>query len=394
MRLKRAAIFFVLLFAVVWTSCGGSSNNSTSTVSGIKDRALFDNTVNGAVNILNIDVYPAQLFQTTPANLSVPERMLRASDRSFVLIYDDSAFTLSIFNSAQETVTSTLNLNYHTDSFVMSSDNKSAYAAVPNNPEFNAPPGVVLTFDLTTGSSGAQIPIPGARRVSISGDNKKLLAFSDSSDSVYYVDLTASTFKAVTVPGFNRPYAAVFSSDNTTAYVLNAGTENSGSSAPSVQVLTFPSSGAPVAGASLPVGGATIGYLNGSTLYVAGNDLTKPAGSQGTISVVDVSNMTLTSSTQIADGLHDGLAAYSGKLWIGSSGCSTSSCLSIYDTGSKTAKLGSIAGDVTALTPAASSGWMYVMEGGQLYQYDPNSLSVISPYQILGQGWDIKLLDQ
>ena len=391
--LKRAALFLAVVCAAILTSCG-SSNNSSTTVSNFKDRALYDNTESGGAYILNIDTVPPTPFASASASLVTPEQMYRSADRSLVLIYDDAAFSISVFNSAQETVTSTLNLDYHSESIEMSSDAKRAYAAVPNNPELNAPPGAVLSFDLTTGNAGAQIAVPGARRIALSGDNNTLLVFADNDNSVYYIDLTATTLKAVAVSGFNHPYTAYFSSDNATAYVLNCGTECSGTVAPSVQPLAL-STTAQTAGTAVPVPGATVGYLNGTTLYVAGNDLTQPAGQQGVMTTLNVSNMTVTGTTAIGDGLHNKIAAYSNKLWIGSGTCTTSNCLSIVDLTANTATIGTTTGNVTGFAPAPSSGWMYVMQGGQLYQYDPNALSTPTmPIDIVGQGWDIKLLDQ
>ncbi len=390
--MKRAAIFFAVLCAAFWSSCGGSSNNSTTQVSHIKDRALFDNSVLGRVNILNIDTTPPQLYVTTVASLSTPQKMYLAPDRSYVLIYDDSSFTLTYFSSAQETTLASLNLNYHTDSVVLSSDGKHAYAAIPQNPEANpTPPGAVLTFDLTTGGAGVQIPVPGGRRVAISGDDKSLLVFADDSDSVWYVDLSATTIKAVEVPGFNRPYTAYFASDNKTAYVLNCGTECSGSAAPSVQPLTV-SPTAQTPGTPIPVPGATVGLLNGTTLSVAGNDLTKPSGSQGVFSNVDVSSGAVSGITSIPDGLHTLMTSFNNTIFIGSSNCSTTNCLALIASGK--AIIPTTTGNVTAITPAPKKNWVYVMEGGELYQFDPASGSYQMPYDVVGQGWDIKLLDQ
>jgi hypothetical protein len=397
--LKRAAFFFVVFSAVLWSSCGGSNNSSSSTVSNIKDRALFDNAASTAstgspsVGILDIDTTPPRLWSTSVASLSNPEQMLIAPDRSFVLIYDDRQFNLTIFNSAQEKTTGTLSLNYHSDSIVMSADGKAAYAAVPNNPEQNSVPGAVLSFNLTNGTGGAQIPIPGARRVALSPDGKSLLVFVDNVNTIYYVNLAATTLTAVPIAGFNQPYTAVFAGDNQTAYVLNCGEECSGSTPPSVQPVTITPT-AQTVGTPLPVPGATTAYLNSSTLYVAGNDLTQPAGSQGVLSVINTSNMTLTSSTAIADGLHNKIASFANKLWIGSWNCTTTNCLSIYDLSSNTATIGTSTGNVTAMTPAPVKQWIYVVQGGEIYQYDPNTLTHTIPFDVVGQAWDIKLLDQ
>ena len=390
MLLKRASIFFIVLLASLWVSCGGSGNGSTNQVSGIKDRALFDNAESGEVNILNIDVNPLAVFQTSTI-LTTPQEMILSADKTFVLIYDDSAFSISIFNSSQETTTGTVAVNYHTDSIVLAADGKHAYAAVPNAPEQNAPAGVVLTYDITNAANGAQVPVPGARRLALSPDGKSLLVFADNDDNVYYIDLTATSFKVVTIPGFNSPYTAYFASDNTTAYVLNCGTECSGGAAPSVQKLTV-SPTAQTPGASVPVPGATVGLLDSNNLYVAGNDVTQPAGSTGVLTTVNVSSMTAGAPTAIADGLHKKIVSFGSKLWIASWHCSTNKCLSIASGGS--AKIGPTTGDVTAITPSPVKGWVYIMQGGELYQYDPSTLNETSPYDIIGQGWDVKLLDQ
>lgn len=390
--MKRAAIFPLLLLAGLSISCGSSNNGSTQ-VSNIKDRALIDNSVSGAVNILNIDTNPVTPYISPVAALSNPQQMILSSDKAFVLIYDDGAFTIAVFNTKSEQVGATVAVNYHTDSIVLASDNKHAYAAVPNVPQQSTPYGAVLSYDLTTATPGAQVAVPGARRLAISPDAKSLLVFADNDNNVYYIDLTATSLKAVTIPGFNNPYTAVFSSDSSTAYVLNCGTECSGTAAPSVQKLTV-SPTAQTVGASVAVAGATVGLLDGSNLYVAGNDTTQPVGSQGAFTTVNVTNMTASAPVAIGDGLHKKMVEYGGKLWIGSWNCTTNKCLSIAPTGGGAATIGPTNGNVTAITPAPVKNWVYVMQGGELYQYDPSALTEISPYDIVGQGWDIKLLDQ
>jgi DNA-binding beta-propeller fold protein YncE len=258
---------------------------------------------------------------------------------------------------------------------------------------------VVLTYNLANAANGAQVPVPGARRLAISPDGKSLLVFADNDNNVYYIDLTATSLKSVTIPGFNSPYTAYFASDNTTAYVLNCGTECSSGTAPSVQKLSV-SPTAQTVGGTVPVPGATVGLLDGSTLYVAGNDTTLAFGRQGVFTKVDVSAMTAGTPTAIADGLHNKMVSFGGQLWIGSSGCSTDKCLSIVPPSGGAATIGSTSGGVTAITPSSLKGWVYVMQGadhnnGELYQYDPNNLkNPTSPYDIVGSGWDIKLLDQ
>ena len=397
MLLKRAGLLFVVVCAIFWTSCGSSSSSSNSTISNIKDRLLFDNAVNGGLFILDIDTNPPTLYQRTVGSLSAPQQMLRAPDRSFVLIYDDSAFSLSIFNSAQETITATLPINHHTDSIVMTTDGKHAYAAVPDAPQTNPPTGAVISYDLTTGNAGSQIAVPDARRLALSSDGKSMLVFTDTGDTFYYIDLSATKLTAVPITGatLHRPYSAVFASDNTTAYVLNCGTECSDANPPSVQAVTV-SPKAQTLGASVVVPGATVALLDGSTLSVAGNDLTKAIGSQGVFTTVNVSNMTVSATAAIPDGLHTLMTSFNSKTWIGSSNCTTTNCLAIVD--GATVTVPASTGNVTALRPAPKKNWMYVVQGtvagAEIYNFDADKLTFTIPYDVIGQAWDVALLDQ
>ena len=85
---------------------------------------------------------------------------------------------------------------------------------------------------------------------------------------IYPLLVNLSTPTTATVPGFDRPVNAVFSADGSTAYILNCGPEcGSGSASASVQTLDMATL---TLGTPIPVDGATIGWLSGSTLYVAG----------------------------------------------------------------------------------------------------------------------------
>src|SRR5260370_37315715 len=87
------------------------------------------------------------------------------------------------------------------------------------------------------------------------------------------------------VLGFDDPVFAVFTSDDSTAYVLNCGLECGGTtasvSAVSVSLKTITT--------TVSVPAARIGLLNGTTLYVAGT----MSGSEQ-LSAVNVSSMTPT----------------------------------------------------------------------------------------------------
>ena len=75
--------------------------------------------------------------------------------------------------------------------------------------------------------------------------------------------------------------------------------------------------------ATVPVGGASVGLLNGTTLYVAGSPV--PPGTASTFDAVNVSNMTrfTANSVPISDGFHTTMAlTQNNKLYIGANQCS------------------------------------------------------------------------
>ena len=146
----------------------------------------------------------------------------------------------------------------------------------------------------------------------------------------------------------------------------------------------------PTAGAAVPVDGATIGYLTGTTLYVAGNSPTNSACTGettaattcGRLDFVDLSSMTVTGSAVITDGYHDRIdMPLNGQLFVGSQGCTNvgnvnnpqgevRGCLSIYDTLNASVVIPPDNGDVTGLQSFSTRDVEYVAEGGNLRVYD------------------------
>jgi hypothetical protein len=189
----------------------------------------------------------------------------------------------------------------------------------------------------------------------------------------------------------------VFSSDGNTAYVLNCGAECGGTQA-SVQILNMAAT-PPTAGASVPVNGATIAFLNGSTLYVAGNSPTNSlctgettaATTCGRLDLVNLNSMTVTSSAVITDGYHDRIdMGNGGRLFIGSMNCTNignvnnvagevRGCLSIYNTPNASVVIPPDNGDVTGLQSFNNRYVEYVAEGGNLRVYDLFTDALLPP---------------
>jgi hypothetical protein len=220
------------------------------------------------------------------------------------------------------------------------------------------------------------------------------------------------------VAGFDRPVYAVFSSDGSTAYVLNCGPQcGSSTASASVQILNM----SPLTiGASVPVDAATIGLLNGATLYVAGTSPTnnKCTGQTtgatvcGRLDTVDLGSMTITGSAVITDGYHDRIdISANGQLYIGSHTCTNignvnspsgevRGCLSIFNTTNGNVIIPPDNGDVTGLQSFTTRFVEYVAEGGNLRVYDTDlNALLINDYittgtiVIQGQVVDVKAVD-
>ncbi|MFZ0230473.1 MAG: hypothetical protein WAL41_26815, partial [Mycobacterium sp.] len=289
------------------------------------------------------------------------------------------------------------------------------------------------------GTITGEIDIPAVQYLSINNGGDRILAFSSTPDTVdppctsldpcslfVVTPSNLGTSNPVVVPipsvvsgntdSLDHPVQAFFSSDDTTAYVVNCGAECGGTQA-SVQTLdmttTPPTPGtSPVSCTSgrclglMNVAAGSEALVNGSTMYLAGTPYSAPPNSSpsftcegaagetlncGTLSIVNLSNLAVTASgIAITDGYHNRIAmGANGQLFIGATTCTeisnateTRGCLSIYNT--LTTANGSVPaggvvippvnGDVTGIQPIATRNVVYLVQGyptpgGSLYIY-------------------------
>ncbi len=349
--------------------------------------------------------------------------MAISPNRSTVLAFDSVSNSVEVVNAQRETQTGGIGLGGPTTSMVALTTG-FGYAAVPNAAFTSGPPpGAVEVMNLTAGGIAATLSVPGAQTLVASPDGTHILAFSNDSDVItviYPLLVNLSNPDTATVQGCAgcRPTYAVFSADSSTAYILNCGPECGGTSASaSVQTLnmTTLALGPPVA-----VDGATIGWLSGSTLYVAGTSTTNnactgkttAATTCGRLDLVDLGSMTVTSSDVITDGYHDRIdMSIDGQLFIGSHTCTNignvnnvqgevRGCLSIYNTANATIVIPPDNGDVTGFQSFTTRDVEYVVEGGNLRVYDTliDSLLIDSYIEtgtitITGYMIDVKAID-
>lgn len=430
-RLKRAVLVVaVLAFASVgFLSCGYSSSYYKPP-SGLSTRVLASQAVTssftfgGLIMINGKNDTRARVSEISAGN--TPGLMALSPTRNTLLAFDSSTRSVQVVNTVTETTSGGITLPGATTSMVIPSTTTIGYAAVPTALITGYPAGAIVKMDLSTGTS-IPIGVPNVQTVLSNPNGTQLLAFSNDLDNVSIIsplvavgpieqgcDNPAPNDVCVVVPGFDRPVSAIWSG-GTTAYVLNCGPECGGTQA-SVQILDL-STGPPTPGTSVPVDGATVAFLDGSTLYVAGNSPTShdcagqttAATTCGRLDIVDLGSMTVTGSVVITDGYHDRIDMSSnGQLYIGSHNCTNignvnnpngevRGCLSIFDTttpGNTTAVIPPDNGDVTGLLSFSTRKVEYVAQGGVLRIYDTTK-NVLQTTQvtIVGQVIDVKAID-
>ncbi len=416
-------------------SCGGSGTSTTgpngnvtvNAPSKLTNRAFITNAYSGNIQVVdsqndttayytvdfnnNTGITTTGGAPSSAVSISVGGSLtwsLLAPNDLETMVYSSSTNTLTFITNSTEVSSGSANLASYAVMGVYSADSNYVYLPVPTAAVTNSRPGavqVVATSSNTTygssNSSGgytariaASIPVPGARYAAISPDGNTLLVFANNSDTMYLVTPKATPPTVVAIPGFAGPVNAFFSSDSSTAYVINCGPE-CGSTAGPPSVMRFNLASQTVT-ATVPVGGASVGLLKGSTLYVAGY----PGGSTGTFDVVDVGAMTRTTANPVAigDGHHTLMAmSNNSKLYIGAVGCVNQSvgCLSIVDLGKVSLDgVSQPLGGVTGLQSIPNRNTMYAVEGGVLYIYDTTTGQLqATQIAFLGALYDVVQVD-
>jgi hypothetical protein len=441
---KRIALLPALLLVAGFSlvSCGGSGPTIAEPPSRLTTRVLASQTVSSPTafpGLVLIDGWiDARVRAAEIGAGNAPGLMAISPNRTTLLAFNwvVNSWTVGIVNTATETQTGTIVMPGPTTSMVVL-NNGFGYAAVPSAPFVNGPsPGAVIGMSLAVGGGiSATISVPNAQTVVASPDGSHLLVFNNSTQTTvilpYQIDQQTGSPVTITVPGFDSPVYGVFSADGNTAYILNCGAQCGGTQA-SVQVLNMSTTPPTIVGATIPVNGATVGFLSGSTLYVAGKGTptgplcasiagAAPTAAQycGTLDLVNLTTMQdpyyNNPATEIAitDGYHNRIdMSVNGQLFIGSYDCTNignvynpsgevRGCLSIYNTTNGAVVIPPDNGDVTGLQSFTTRDIEYVAEGGNLRVYDTLIDSLIPPNNYIETGTilitgyivDIKAID-
>jgi hypothetical protein len=437
---KRIALLPALLVLASFSlvACGGSSGPTISKPpSGNTTRVLASQSVASPTAFPGLVMIDGEIdSRIRGAEISAgssPGLMAISSNRTILLAYSSvvNNWTVGVIGTGREAETGSITLPGPTSSIVVL-DTGFGYTAVPSAPFTTGPsPGAVIVMNLESGNTIATISVPNAQTVVSSPDGSQLLVFNNSNTVTVMSPLLVNTGVPVTVTvgGFDSPVYGVFSADGTTAYILNCGPQCGGTQA-SVQILNMTTT-PPTVGATIPVNGATVGFLAGSTLYVAGKGTatgplcasipsagTTAATYCGTLDVVNLTTMqdpyynNPAAEIAITDGYHDRIdMSVNGQLFIGSYGCTNigdvynpqgevRGCLSIFNTTNGTVVIPPDNGDATGLQSFTTREVEYVAEGGNLRVYDTLTDSLLlSDYietgtiLITGDIIDVKAID-
>jgi hypothetical protein len=240
------------------------------------------------------------------------------------------------------------------------------------------------------------------------------LAFGDDIHTTVITTANVGTNApaVMAVPGFDHPVSAVFSPDDSKAYILECGPECGGSTA-AVTVLDLATN---AVGTRIPVSAATVGFLDGTTIFVAGTPPGTACGSEtaatscGELTAINAQTLTVNNASPIliSDGAHNLMVLTGdGQLYIGANHCTNINnpangstpaevrgCLSIFNSTDGTVTMPPDNGDVTGIQSIVSRNVVYVVEGNQLrvYSSTTNKLQT-TQIDIVGPAFDVKLAD-
>ena len=386
--LRFGAVFFSVVLLVLLSSCSGGSSPASQSVSGIRPRAFVSNSEAGIVQIVNAST--SVLDTANSINVGTePGLMALAPSRNFTLVFNSGDHSVSVVNNTTESQTATISLPSWTESMVISPDSTLGYVALPAANVLGGPAGVVDVLDLVNNRVRFTLNLPQAHWLVLNHSGNRLLVFSDNSNSVTVINpnqIGKGTY-STTVSGFDRPVWAAFSDDDSTAYIVNCGSECGGTNA-GVTVLNMNSN---TVGATVGLSGATMAILAAGNLYVAGS-----GHGVGTLQVVNTVSLAAAPPINISNGYHQVMAlAANNKLFIGSRGCTSGGCLSIVNIGSNNAVVDTPNGNVTGIAPIADSNVVYVVEGGELRIFDTTTSapSTTQFIDIVGQAIDVIEVD-
>ncbi len=373
--------------------------------SKLANRVMVALTVNGSQGALAIldgsrDIRSnvqntIQSFSISGYSAGYPNRIFNYPESVHGYVYSDNDASLTTVDYSKEATAGAVGTFVPKSTDVgLSEGNLRVFAALQSL-------GQIAVIDNTTGRN-FYLNLPNVNLISVNQGGTIALATVRNSNTLYRViKLNANqanppgaadcqpynlpVYCVVPVPGtYDRPTTAYFSLDGTTAYLLNCGPECGGTTA-SVSYLsqgsltldvipTSTSYPSPVITNVAVPGGATTAIADGSTLYIAGQQLLPDGLFSGNLTTISLATNTVTGKYGISDGNHSKLLfADDNTLWIGSQFCANGerakllqnyNCLTRFDLGSKAVSI------IPAVTPGSATATVPYPNGdNNLYYY-------------------------
>jgi hypothetical protein len=171
---------------------------------------------------------------------------------------------------------------------------------------------------------------------------------------------------------------------------------------------------APVLPISVP--GATVGFINGTNLYVAGTPSQTPPvpgcpfSRCGVLSVINTSTLSAGTFTPITDGDHEKMAFANNRVYVGASGCTVEpglaantvrGCLTIFNTSTSAVGFPTESSfrqnfDVTGLQPISSRNVIYIVQGAEIDIFDTTTDTLapgVTQRDVVGKAFDVVQID-
>lgn len=453
-RFTRVALLILAATGIVWTvGCTGSRSYLAGRPvppSTILERVLVaiqnPSTVSqGALQILdarydirNSENGKVPVFFISGYTGALPTEILNYPEQTSGYVYNSGSGTISPINYTTEAAGTVISSLPGVSSGVfVTSDGHYIYAA-------NQPAQYVSVVDNVIGVS-VGLNLPNVYKVEVNPAGTVVLAFVQNSNYAYRVIRLQQPDGTVMAPpvfhptngpwpaavspvncqpvnlpiycvvpvldqndnpiAFNRPFNTIFSSDGTTAWLLNCGPEcgntavdpvigaatasvsflNTGS----LNIYNFPGSTYPAPPPSPPPptevrrvavpGGATMAIYGNNTLYVSGQQPQPDGLFEGFLSVINLASNQITSTYPISDGTHTKmLFGDDNTLWIGSQLCQSgertarnevNGCLTLFNMNNNKVLVEPWYGDLTGLCAIINWHKMYTAYGGQIHIY-------------------------
>ena len=353
--------------------------------SGLQQRVMVGLTANGSQGGLAIldglrdlrnnvqNTVPG--FAISGYSGAYPDIILNYPEQLRGYVYTNSApYSLGLIDYSKESSGgAAATFNTPTNSVAISPDFQRIYAALEEN-------GQILVADGSTGTQYA-LNLPNVYKVAVNRGDTVALAMVRNSNALYrIIKLNEGTtafapgavdcqptllpiYCVIPVPGtFDRPVDVTFSLDGSEAYVLNCGVECGGGTNGGAGISLIPQGPLQInlIPAALPYpavvtnrvvvpGGVTAAILDGTYLYMAGQQQQPDGLFSGRLSLMNLATLAVGAPIPISDGTHNKLIfADDNTLWIGSQFCATGeraalgqnyNCLTRFDLGKQTASI-------------------------------------------------------